>query len=110
MLRLLLRLVGLLALGVLVSCGLPTERSAGEPGSGFPHADNWRWEHGPNGRANAEACTVCHDAEAEEDVDYRGGERLPPCNGCHDWPLEERPEDLGPAAAVEPQPLPWSRG
>ena len=110
MLRALVRSAGLLAAVALLSCGLPTERSDGEPGSGFPHADNWRWEHGPNARANSEACGVCHDIEAEEDVDYRGGERLVPCNGCHGWPLEERPEDLGPAAALSSPNAPRGRG
>lgn len=106
MLRTIASALGLLALFALFACGLPTPRSDGEPGSGFPHTENWRFEHGPNGRENPDACYVCHDEEAETGVDYVGGERLPPCNGCHGWPLDENPE----TAALEISLEPGSRG
>ncbi len=97
-----LKLAALLAgLTLVLGCGLVAPRSDGEPGSGFPHSDDWRWEHGEAGRSNPDACFTCHDEEAEDDIDYRGGERLPPCNGCHAWPLPEQPGEGEGTAALE---------
>lgn len=102
---LILRCLCLLALLSLAACGLPAERSDGEPGSGFPHTENWRYEHGENGTTNPTPCFTCHDEEAEDEVDYRGGERLPPCNGCHVFPFDE--EETAARDAIPPG---WGQG
>ncbi len=78
---------------LIAACGTPTPRSDGEAGSGFPHGEDWTWGHGPNARANEEACLVCHDPEPVDGIDYRVPDWPPPCNGCHPYPMPERIED-----------------
>lgn len=86
---------------VLTSCGRPIPAATGEPGSGFPHPEGWVEGHWDAGRANPEACYTCHAEEGSTSVDYLGGEELPPCNGCHGWPLPERPVDDEETASLD---------
>jgi hypothetical protein len=97
--RALLPLLGLALL--LASCGVLLPKAEGEPGSGFPHPEGWTEGHWETGRENPEACYFCHEEVGQTGVDYLGGEALPPCNGCHGWPLPERaPEGEETAARV----------
>ncbi len=82
-----------------VACGRSIPKAEGEPGSGFPHPEGWMEGHWDAGRANPEACYFCHEEEGQPGVDYLGGEALPPCNGCHGWPLPERLPDEGEETA-----------
>ncbi len=88
----LLRSLAVLLLLSVAACGYPYPASDGSDPAFFPHDEDWRLGgHWEDGRNNTLTCLICHDEYAEEDVDYRGGEAPPPCNGCHSWPLNDRP-------------------
>jgi hypothetical protein len=92
-------LLGVALALAMAACGDPIPKAEGEPGSGFPHPEGWLEGHWDAGRENPEACYFCHEEEGQTDIDYLGGEALPPCNGCHAWPLPERTDDGEETAA-----------
>lgn len=81
-------LVAVLLIGA--ACGRPYPASDGDLEGAFPHDDEWvLGGHWDGGRNDLDICLICHEEEAEEEVDY--SEDPPPCDVCHSWPLPPRP-------------------